>query len=78
MATIMYGPYRIPDEYWTPKRLRQEVFRDKETTIHWCKDHGLLSNTQICKACGISMLWVAHKRGIDGYKYATLFRVELN
>ena len=63
---MSFGPYGLPLEFWSYKRLLEEVLVDHETTVQWCKKNGLLSNHKVCLACNEQMLFVQRNDGIDG------------
>ena len=44
---MSYGPYGLPLEFWSYKRLLGEVLIDHDTTFQWCKNNGLVSNHKL-------------------------------
>ena len=66
---MSFGPYGLPLEFWSYKRLLGQVLVDHGTTLQWCKKKGLLSNRKLCPACNQEMLFVQRSDGIDGYRF---------
>ena len=72
-----FGPFGLPQEYWSYKRLLREVLVDQDTIIEWCKSNGLLAQSQQCCACNIPMHWETFDRGIDRYRYDYLYVIDM-
>ena len=67
VAAVVYGPVGIGLTQWTHERLLREVLVDRDTTIQWCKDVGLLARSMTCHGCGGEMKWeVTTEVKVDG------------
>ena len=68
-SSMAFGPFSLPLEYWTYKRLLREVLVDFDATctLEWCKANGLLSRYRTCSICGDGME-LETRDGIDGLR----------
>ena len=69
----VHGPLGMGLSPWTYERLVREVLIDRDTTIEWCKDVGLLARSMTCHGCGGDMRWEATTEAkVDGYRLDVL------
>ena len=65
VAAVVYGPVGIG--LTQCERLLREVLVDRDSTIQWCKDAGLLAHSMTCHGCGGEMKWeVTTEAKVDG------------
>jgi transposase-like protein len=53
----------------TYDELKQNYLADKETTIEWLNEIGLITKETICRSCGNVMKWTKCADRSDGYKF---------
>ena len=66
-SSTAFGPFGLPLEYWTYKRLFREVLVDFDATLELCQANGLLSRHRTCSICGDDME-LETRDGIDGLR----------
>ena len=72
MAAV-YGPHGTGLRTWTYQDLMTTVLTDRQTTIQWCKDTGLLAKEMKCPGCNTHMRWeVTPEMRTDGCRYTIL------
>ena len=70
---VVYGPHGTGLRTWTYQDLMTTVLTDRQTTIQWCKDTGLLAKEMKCPGCNTQMRWeVTPEMRTDGCRYTIL------
>ena len=61
------GSYRRENKLLTYDKLRDRYLWDKEWTLNWLKEDGLIASEQCCGQCGSQMKWTKCSDRSDGF-----------
>ena len=62
-----YGRDEKKDNFTSYESLLRNYLWDRDFTLSWLKDEGLIASSRICPTCGSEMTWVERGDRSDGY-----------